>query len=500
MVAAAVFAIPGTWKEVVVSSAASPEVSITPGGLASVRILGTLPPQFPETGRIQVDFEPENSTGAMTAEIVARVSDQEVWVVVPRLIPVGVATVRLLLDGTSWLTATTQVFAVAPGIFTANRNGDGQAAAATYGGRASAPNSLTNPALPGEDVTLWLTGLGGTPVGDLSVEVAGSPAIATYAGHHRAPGLDQVNIRLAENSSLGCYVPVVVRVGQAASNVATLAINSTPGACPHPLGISYQDLVTLDSGGRILGGEIVLNQASILTLSAQHPVQQGYATAEFFPRDATGIFRLARRQQPTSEYSSCRVLSGVSTSPGVAEPVDAGPTITVTGPRGEWLPLSWLGSIYTGASGGLTAPFFGSGAWRIAAPGGDGVGPFSEQVVLPPPIRWTNRGDLTTVHRDRDVNLQWDPSGYGPGDLMTIRLARSLVGIECTGYAWQGRLSLPRALLQLVEPLQAQNLLTLELSPHPDARHLFTLSAPSGESGPAVVTYLFSDVREVAVE
>jgi uncharacterized protein (TIGR03437 family) len=135
---------------------------------------------------------------------------------------------------------TLAVASAAPGIFTFNSTGSGQAAAANQDGSYNAPSS---PAPKGSYLTIYFTGGGQTnPLGktgsvngsilkwlaqSIGVTVGGQPATVTFDG--AAPGfvdgLGQLNIRLAEATPSGLAEPLVVTVGGASSgSTATLAI------------------------------------------------------------------------------------------------------------------------------------------------------------------------------------------------------------------------------------------------------------------------------------
>jgi len=129
----------------------------------------------------------------------------------------------------------------APGIFTSNAAGTGQAAAANQDGTLNGPSS---PAAKGSYVTLYFTGGGQTnPPGitgsitDAStlkwlvqaaiVTVGGVPANVAFGG--AAPtfvdGFLQLNIQLSNGTPSGNALPVVVKIGNAASPaMATLAV------------------------------------------------------------------------------------------------------------------------------------------------------------------------------------------------------------------------------------------------------------------------------------
>jgi uncharacterized protein (TIGR03437 family) len=122
------------------------------------------------------------------------------------------------------------IAATAPGLFTADSSGKGQASA--------------SPAHPGSIVTLWATGEGLTdppgvdgrlavgvvpkPLAEVTVEIGGQPATVQYAGAAPGdmPGLFQINAVVPSTVQPGNQVPVVVKVGaESSATGVTLAIH-----------------------------------------------------------------------------------------------------------------------------------------------------------------------------------------------------------------------------------------------------------------------------------
>jgi len=185
---------------------------------------------------------------------------------------------------------------VAPGLFTADSSGCGQAAALNVGPDGSiSVNSPDNSAAPGDYLVLFGTGLGafwsppasgvpgaGQPFND-------GPAVAIGQGLDQswvsgvtdltqglapawaglAPtlvGTDQVNIRIPQATREGCAVPINVEKYPWLSPAVTVSINSSRSSCTDPAIASYGqvDLVKTISSGTSADGETE-------TLSAQFP-------------------------------------------------------------------------------------------------------------------------------------------------------------------------------------------------------------------------------------
>ncbi len=130
----------------------------------------------------------------------------------------------------------------APGLFTANAQGSGQAAMQNQDART--PNSTNAPAPPGSVVVLWGTGEGATnppgvdgrlaidilpkPVATCAAEIGGLPATVEYCGAAplNMPGLFQINARIHASVVPGDAVPVrVILGGKPTQNGVTMVVH-----------------------------------------------------------------------------------------------------------------------------------------------------------------------------------------------------------------------------------------------------------------------------------
>ncbi len=151
------------------------------------------------------------------------------------------ADIAVTYQGNTSVITTVPVVNTAPGIFTANSTGSGQAAAVNQDGSL---NSASNPAKVGSFVSLYATGEGQTtpngvdgkiasgtvlpaPVARVTVTIGGQSALVTYAG--AAPtqiaGLMQINAQIPAGIPVGNAVPVTVQVGTTAAQTGvTIAV------------------------------------------------------------------------------------------------------------------------------------------------------------------------------------------------------------------------------------------------------------------------------------
>jgi uncharacterized protein (TIGR03437 family) len=158
--------------------------------------------------------------------------------VVPYGVTIGTAQVVVQGAGTSSAPVSVAVAATAPGVFTADGSGRGQAAALNQDGT---PNSPSAPAAAGSTISLFATGEGQTsppgvdgkpagavlptPVASVSVTIGGQAANVTYAGG--APGVIagvmQVNA-VVPNVVSGNAAVVVTIGGVASQSGVTMAV------------------------------------------------------------------------------------------------------------------------------------------------------------------------------------------------------------------------------------------------------------------------------------
>jgi uncharacterized protein (TIGR03437 family) len=157
------------------------------------------------------------------------------------LVNASTANIAVSFQGNTSATTVVPVTAAAPGIFTADATGSGQAAAVNSDGSL---NSASKPARVGTFISLYITGDGQTNPGGtdgklanaapypmtvlpVTVTVAGKPALTNYAGATptAVAGLTQVNVQIPTGTAPGNSVPVNVLVnGISAQSGVTIAV------------------------------------------------------------------------------------------------------------------------------------------------------------------------------------------------------------------------------------------------------------------------------------
>jgi uncharacterized protein (TIGR03437 family) len=149
-------------------------------------------------------------------------------------------TVQVTVGGRVSATRTIFLNSTAPGIFTANANGQGPGVITR---RDGSPVTAQAPAVPGEVVVVYVTGLGATTpplatgvqagssniVATPTVTIDGAQATVLFAG--RTPtlvGSDQINVQIPVGTRVANDIVVRVTAGASLSNEVTLAVESNP--------------------------------------------------------------------------------------------------------------------------------------------------------------------------------------------------------------------------------------------------------------------------------
>ena len=196
------------------------------------------------------------------------VSASQIAAIVPFGTIVGSASVQVSYQGVASAALRVAVAAAAPGIFSANSSGTGQAAMTNADGSI---NALSHPASPGAYVTFYVTGGGQTIPASfdgaiataaaslelpVSVTIGGQSAKVLYAG--AAPGevngIAQINAVIPATLSAGGNVALLVQVGGISTQTGvTVAVTGVAASAKrtvfliHGLGQGSGDMASLSA-------------------------------------------------------------------------------------------------------------------------------------------------------------------------------------------------------------------------------------------------------------
>ncbi len=411
--------------------------------------------------------------------------------ILPSNTPVGIGLLAVSYQGRTSQSGAFRILRSAPGLLAQNQAGSGPALAQNFNSAADQPrNGLTRAAHPGQVVTLWATGLGPITGSDavapvpqdlnlnLQVLVGGQPAVVRYKGRSGCcAGVDQIVIEIPRGVE-GCYVPVVVRVDDVVSNFASLSIASSGDVCTSMEGISGADLEKLQGGGTISSGSIGLSVyvdcGDYYYCYPGTPPAYVESGSAYFSR--SGGLSLLGQTRPLPPAGSCSVSPPFTPSARHSVepvPLNAGPVLNVSGPKGSRqlsvrLPGSYYGEFSTGAS---QLQFLEPGDYVVDnGTGGADVGPFRATLTIPKAFTSTVQRSVT------GVKISW--TGGSPSGVVTIEgtaapgLSGTNVRFVCTERVAAGQFTIPAEVLMSLPP-EAADHAGLMISASSQAKTLF---------------------------
>ena len=240
--------------QAVVSAASYGAVSISPGELVTLFGYG-IGPTIPASMNVTAGYADTTLQGTSVtidgkSAAMIYVSRDQITVQVPYDVTIGTAKTIAVDNSSVIASGSADIALVAPGLFTLDGSGFGQAAALTFSQLSGlyAVNGASAPARAGDIVLLYLTGEGdyatsitprngyivpGTlaPLPEVTptpaVTIGGAPAVVQYAGPMVGGilGLLQINAVVPDTSTKGAAVPVTVDIsGYSAQSGVTLVV------------------------------------------------------------------------------------------------------------------------------------------------------------------------------------------------------------------------------------------------------------------------------------
>jgi uncharacterized protein (TIGR03437 family) len=372
----------------------------------------------------------------------------QVAAILPSTAPLGSASLTLTYAGKTSSSLPIRITRTVPGIFTANSQGSGPAAAlVALSATGVRPNSFTNPAAPGSAISLFGTGLGPiagadnvapgavTPDVTVTATVGGKIATVLYAGRApQFPGEDQINIQLPADTPLGCYTPAVIAVNGIPSNDFVLSTGQAGGnSCVHPMGLLPEAEAAIDANGTLnigafsgaLGTIETLNQEGVAGFFANVGRDGLYATyaqllSNFHappypvPAGECVVYDQLSASQPTSVFLSSVTVAGGHelkaanslTLNGLIPSVLTRNSQLVTQPVAR--SASGDGYLWTNTIlGPGTAAHLAQGTWSLMSDSsGADINAFSASALLPMTLTWTNITGLNSPRRT-GVTITW---------------------------------------------------------------------------------------------
>ncbi|MCU1259889.1 MAG: repeat containing protein [Bryobacterales bacterium] len=373
--------------------------------------------------------------GVTTQPVIAYTSAGQVEAVLPSSAPAGSGILTVTYNGQTSATAPIQVVTSSFGIFAVNQAGSGPGiitnASYSIAGLSTAAN-------PGQTYIIWGTGLGpivsgsdangGGTLGSIPVQVLVGGSTAAVSGYARSSccgGLDQIAF-VVPTAVTGCRVPVAVQIGNVVSNFVSMPIAASGSVCSDP---ANPTVTPVTGSGNVSIGNINLTRSTI-SLPLPPPLGLTNSTIDTgsgsFYRYNPAQYAAQSNPLQIATFGSCTVFTFKGSNQTYVDPVqpvalDAGPSISVTGPNGTKT-LTKTSGLYSAQLGGGIAGvpgqsplYLSPGQYQINnGTGGADVGSFSLTLNVPAPLVWTNASSTTTVNRTAGQNVAWtggDPGG-----------------------------------------------------------------------------------------
>jgi uncharacterized protein (TIGR03437 family) len=392
----------------------------------------------------------------------------QIGAILPATVPTGDGMLTVTNSGRAADAVPIRVRPAAPGIFTTNQRGSGQAAVENVDAVTGA-TSINAPARalrPGQLATIWGTGIGSVsgdeaggplpgnqPGLDVRVWVGERPARVIYRGRSGCcAGIDQIVFETPAGTE-GCQVPLSVEASGVTSNFGSIAISSS-GVC------AATSRLPPVSGARpdFRFGLIFFldGYGSVLLPGAG----DDYVRLGFFQRGRVDgdLESPLHAFEPNAEMpvNTCTVRYGTEFPTQPSQPsqvgLDSGSELRISGPGGTFRLLQSPSN-----PGNYEDPqrvVLPAGAYVIEnGSGGRDVGAFSLEAntvtvkLLNPPDR---------IVRGENLTLTWDYQGP-TGHLLTVfgstrSCGRDLFSFTCTARASDRRFVVPARILSALPP------------------------------------------------
>jgi uncharacterized protein (TIGR03437 family) len=432
------------------------------------------------------------SIGGATVDcIMVYVSSTEVGAILPSMTPLGTGTVTINNNGVTATKAIT-VVASAFGIFTSTQEGfagRAQAFNVSAADGSTAPNSTTASVQPGQDVLINGTGLGAissdetqggvtdVPATTVQVYVGVVPAVVVDPSFPVPQGIaawDVIRFTIPAGVT-GCFIPVVVQIGNMVSNLATLSIDPSGAACALipsilPAALTQQ----LTGKPNVKFGSIALSRGTGMAVNANkgnaiNTTKQDTGSAAFIGENIPASMITAEATFPVNactinmfpDPNGNIVHNGtvVVPTPIASVSLDAGATLTVSGPSGKrtivGIPVPGTsGPYYKGVTFGNSTPgnYYDPGHYTVTGTGGKDVGAFTGSIDVPStPFVWTNIPSLLTpLDRSKDLTIKW--MGGIPNTQVTAVGGSGTSAFLCAADVSAGQLTIPSYVLLNLPP------------------------------------------------
>ena len=273
-------------------------------------------------------------------------------------------------------------------------------------------------------------------------------------------GADQIDFIVPESVE-GCYVPVVVKVGDAISKLPEPPSRSIRTESPAPIRAGFPPRTGIacrppDPSGQDRSRCIETRQQT-KRRKQQPPAFCNTTKARFSANNQYGL-----------SPGACTVFTfrfdvddSRPAEPFQPAPLDAGPVIEIAGPKGS-KQLVRQGGNYWATLGGIGAPdYLEAGTYTADnGAGGSDVGAFRETFKIAEPLAWLEADSLLAADRAQGLNVKW--GGADPDGIVSIVgvSTKGLVGAQytCSERVRAGQFTVPPVVLLSLPPAESGDL------------------------------------------
>jgi hypothetical protein len=311
--------------------------------------------------------------------------------------------------------------------------------------------AAATPARRGAPFTL--RGSGGLAAPQTRIYIGASPA-SILGRRALSGGIEEVVIQIPATAPLACTVPITaIGANHLPGNTILVPVTAHAEPCvPNP----WEQLLKAKGPTGLLLLSRSVQSGSIVDDAVGLFVDR--QTAADSPLPAPGSCALFRAADAFNQQSPLLPqIVGRLPDPAAGHALDAGPRLTLsTGNQARALNPRSPG-FYTRTMGGSGEPaFLHSGAFRLSAPGGKQVQPFTLTLPAPQPFEVHLPPAQSTVNRTQGLTIRWTPGSTPPLFVAlltaTDRQNRALAACLCAAPATAGVLHMPAWLLQGLPP------------------------------------------------
>ena len=312
--------------------------------------------------------------------------------------------------------------------------------------RGASDNKMTNPARPGDHITLWGAGLGARPLDrTLSLSINGRNVRVAWTGR-TTDGFDLLEFDLPiDDAPLDCYVRLNLQVDRATFFAGLLSTSEGLGSCSHRLGLGLVELATLDDGGYI----------SFVKLSANSNLFGGplgfgryeQFDASFANASAVDIWAATPSVRPASDASpvaTCHApavagVGGISAARYPPSPADDPRKAVLNGPLAVEIPMDeWPAGMFSFASQDPMSKAWGSlggarlltGDWSIDLPADSSFAAYHVAFQIPRQIALTEAIQIPSL--TQDFRARWNGSVFRPEDTVYVQFYANTSALVCS--------------------------------------------------------------------